>query len=176
MQDATVQRAWASTATGAVIRDTWDIRQPVQPGASTSTTQARDTQAKEAQMSDIFDDVLGALNFIDRIGGVVHLARHGTTGVQFTIQRIDKGGDHIGADVCDMLAKYGVDTFGKTHDSKNLHFLVRRKQATWAAYLLNSAGIEYTRGVANTTPVRAGAMPVSWAEKRRQRRQRRRTR
>jgi hypothetical protein len=128
-------------------------------------------------MMDFLDDfVFGPLNYIDRIEGMVRLAVRRDSGVQFALPRIDKGGDHIGVDVCDMLKKYGVDTFGKTHDAKHLYFLVGKRQAKWTAYLLDNAGIEYSGGVANTTPVRAGAMPTPWAEKRRQRRQRRRAR
>jgi hypothetical protein len=120
---------------------------------------------------DVLDDtIFGPLNLIDRIEGMIRLAVRGDSGVRFGILRMDKGGKHSRPDVRKMLKRYGVDTFGIQHDAKHLYFLVGRRQAKWTAYLLDSAGIEYSGGVANTTPVRAGVKPTPWADKRRGRR------
>jgi hypothetical protein len=122
-------------------------------------------------MIDFLDNfVFGPLNLIDRIEGMFRLAARRDSGVQFGIKRLDKGGKHSRPEARNLLKKYGVDTFGITHDATNLYFLVGRRQAKWTAYLLDSAGIEYSGGVANTTPVRAGVKPTPWADKRRRRR------
>jgi hypothetical protein len=117
-------------------------------------------------MIDFLDDfLLGPFNLIDRLEGLIRLAARRDTGVRFAILRMDKGGKHTRPEVRRMLRRYGVATFGITHDATNLYFLVGSRQAKWAAYLLDSAGIEYTRGVRNRTPTN-GKMPVPWSIKR----------
>lgn len=115
---------------------------------------------------DFLDNyVFGPLNLIDRAEGAVRLAARHDSGVRFGVKRLDRGGQHSRPDVRRMLKRYGVDTFGITHDATNLYFLVGQRQASWAAYLLKNAGVEYSGGVSSKTRSR-GRMPVAWKDKR----------
>lgn len=120
---------------------------------------------------DILDDlVLGPLNLINRIEGVARLAVARDHGVRFSLLRLDKGGKHTRVEARALLAKYGVATFGTTHDSRCLHFLVKSRQAKWAEYLLLHAGMELQNPLIDPRNAQyanrhaRGWMPRPWAE------------
>ena len=123
-----------------------------------------------ANVFDVLDDILGPLNVIDRMEGLVKRAIYRDTAVKFTILRPRKGGNHTRDDVRIILEKYGVATFGHTHDGKHINFLVKSRQAAWAEYLLLNAGVDLqnpaidpnnSRGLEQKPP---GWMPTPWSE------------
>ena len=136
----------------------------------------------------LLHDVLGRLNYIDRIEGLFSALWHGdykhaegVTGIlreltmsvsgsnthKFSIQR---RGSHSLNEVEAQLRKYGITVFGRTHDGQHMHFYVKRRQARWAEYLMLHAGVEFdgplfdSRNATyrdNHTP---GWMPQPWSE------------
>lgn len=120
---------------------------------------------------DLLDDlVLGPLNLINRAEGIWRLAAARDRGVRFSLLRLDKGGKHTRKEARSLLARYGVATFGTTHDSKCLHFLVKSRQAVWAEYLLLHAGIELQNPLVDPRNAQyanshaRGWMPKPWSE------------
>jgi hypothetical protein len=120
---------------------------------------------------DFLDDfVFGPLNLINRVEGLIKLAIYHDRGVRLAIPREDKGGKHSLPEVRALLRKYGVDSFGCTHDARNLYFSVKQRQAAWAEYLLLHAGIALlsppvdprnAKYVAQHSP---GWLPPSWED------------
>lgn len=124
---------------------------------------------------DMLDDfVLGPLNLIDRVEGLLSGVAYRDMGHQFAIGRADKGAEHCLADVERILHKYHIAVYGRTHDSQHMYFHVKKRQAAWAEYLLLNAGVELhsapvdTRnaGYAATNTAKGKAMPAPWDERR----------
>ncbi len=143
---------------------------------------------------NLFDDLLGPLNIIDRMEGLVsairygnyrRARRHGAVGVSAELVRsvfgvntarfaLIRDGDHSLVEVEKLLKRYGIPVFGRTHDSENMYFSVKKRQARWAEYIMLNAGID----LANPTfdmhnPGYVGRhgpgwMPTPWAEKERE--------
>ena len=127
---------------------------------------------------DILDDfVLGPLNLIDRIEGLLSGARYGDAGHQFKIRRVDKDGSHSLNECEDILKKYHIAVYGRTHDANHMYFHVKKRQAAWAEYVLLRAGVELLSSPVETRNAAwAGGhadMPTPWSERKRQPRQRR---
>jgi hypothetical protein len=122
-------------------------------------------------MMDLLDDlVFGPLNLINRAEGWLKLLFYHDAGVRFAIPRQDKGGQHSLANVRELLARYGIASFGCTHDARCIYFLVKKRQAAWAEYLLLHAGVELRNPpvdsrnahlVARHPP---GWLPTPWSE------------
>lgn len=113
---------------------------------------------------DIFDDILGPLNFINRITGWLQIAgRKGsrkrqrysrTAMVRVTIPRADKNdGAQPFPLIQKHLKKYGCDTYDWTHDSRNFYASVPKRQYQWFLRLYNGGQL--------------WAPATSWTEKRR---------
>lgn len=122
-------------------------------------------------LMDILDDfVLGPLNLIDRFQGLTKGIIYRDLGYRFAIPRIDKGGRFTLNEIEDLLKRYGVDVYGRTHDSQNMYFLVKRRQARWAEYLMLHAGVELRnpifdqRNAGYAASHATGWMPKPWAE------------
>lgn len=123
-------------------------------------------------MMDFLDNfVLGPLNLIDRAEGLVRGLWYRDPGYRMAIPRSDKNGRHSLVEVEDVLKRYGVVMYGRTHDSENMHFSVKRRQARWAEYILLHAGVELVSPTfdrrnpgyaAKHTP---GWMPTPWSER-----------
>lgn len=120
---------------------------------------------------DLLDDLIfGPLNLINRTEGWLKLLSYHDSGYRFAIPRQDKGGRHSLSHVREILKRYGISTFGCTHDSKSIYFLVKRRQAVWTEYLLLQAGIElnnppvdpHNAGYKEKHP--PGWMPKPWSE------------
>lgn len=124
-----------------------------------------------ANFIDLLDDyVFGPLNLVDLIEGIVRLTAYRDSGVRFSILRLDRGGKYSRPEVRAILKKYGIASFGISHDSQCLHFLVKRRQAKWAEYLLLHAGVELQNPPVNPNNARyygqhePGWMPKPWSE------------
>lgn len=120
---------------------------------------------------DFMDDfVFGPLNLITRAEGIVKQKVYQDTAVKFSILRIDKGGVHTQNDVKRVLKKYRISSFGYTHDSQCIHFLIKSRQAAWAEYLLLHAGIRLQNPPVNPKNYEyvkqhpLGWMPLAWAD------------
>lgn len=119
------------------------------------------------------DFIFGPLNIIDRGEGLIKRMVYRDTAVKFSILKIAKGGTHTRADVQAILDRYGVVTFGHTHDGTCQHFLVKSRQAVWAEYLLLNAGVELQnppvdpRNYGYPSKHPDGWMPTPWSEKER---------
>lgn len=99
---------------------------------------------------DLFDDVLGPLNFVDRITGWLQLqTRRGSrrrryrdaasASVRITHPRPDKVPGAIPImQVRAHLRKYGVDSYAYTHDARNFYFSVPKRQEEWFKRLYNN--------------------------------------
>lgn len=117
-------------------------------------------------MMDFLDDwIFGPLNLIDRLHGLIRGVAYGDLGHKFTVRYADRGGHHSRAEIEAMLKKYGIAVYGRTHDANCLHFLVKKRQASWADYLMRNAGVAVvgeplTPG--NGQP--KGEMPKAWAD------------
>lgn len=120
---------------------------------------------------DLLDDfVFGPCNLIDRAEGLISGIRYGDLGCQFAIPRADKGGPYTLTEVEDLLARYGVAVFGRTHDANHMYFKVKKRQARWAEYLMLHAGVELTtptvdaRNPGYAASHAPGWMPRPWSE------------
>lgn len=121
---------------------------------------------------DILDDfVFGPLNLINRFEGLVKSAIYGDTGYRMSIPSVDKGGKHTLSWTRSVLKKYGVATYGCTHDANNMYFSVKKRQARWAEYILLHAGVELTsptfdvRNPEYVAQHEPGYMPRPWSER-----------
>jgi hypothetical protein len=121
---------------------------------------------------DLLDDLIfGPLNLVDRADRVLRSVWYRDPGHRVAISRADKGGRHTLREVEDVLNRYGVKAYGRTHDSKNMYFIVKRRQARWAEYVLLHAGVELVSptydhrnpGYAAGHP--PGWMPVPWSQR-----------
>lgn len=117
-------------------------------------------------MIDFLDDYLfGPLNLIDRFTGLLRGIGYGDLGHKFTVRYADRGGHHSRAEIEAMLNKYGIAVYGRTHDANCMHFLVKKRQAGWADYLMRNAGMAIVGEpltVGNGAP--KGTMPTAWAD------------
>lgn len=97
---------------------------------------------------DLFDDILGPLNLINRVTGWLQIAtrrgsrkrqRYGRTAmVRVTIPRSDKTPGAEGfKSITNHLKKYGCDTYDWTHDSRNFYVSVAKNQYPWFQRLYN---------------------------------------
>lgn len=122
-------------------------------------------------LMDFLDNfIFGPLNLINRLEGLVRLGYYQDSGVRFALLRLDKGGTHTLPEVRSLLHRYGIVLFGCTHDAQCIYFTVKKRQATWAEYLLLHAGVELknppvdprnAHHVANHPP---GWMPPAWVD------------
>jgi hypothetical protein len=142
-------------------------------------------------MSGIIDDLLGHLNYIDRIEGWIMSVRFGDyaqarkgglAGVAAELLSslfmgnthtfaLPRSGAHSLNEVEALLKKYGIAVFGRTHDARCMYFHVKRRQARWAEYLLVQAGVQLESATFDSRnagyPGRhaPGWMPPAWSER-----------
>lgn len=96
-----------------------------------------------SSLSDFLDDfVLGPLNLLDWIEGLVIGFWYRDFGYELAIPRADKGGEFSLNETRDLLANYGVATYGRRFDAQNMYIRVKNRQARWAEYVLLHAGVE----------------------------------
>lgn len=117
-------------------------------------------------MMDFLDNWLfGPANLIDRFTGLLRGIGYGDLGHRFKVRYADRGGHHTRAEIEAMLSKYGIAVYGRTHDANHLYFLVKKRQARWADYLMRNAGVAVVG-----EPLTAGngkprrQMPAAWAD------------
>lgn len=126
-------------------------------------------------MMDFFDDYLfGPLNLIDRLTGLIRGVGYGDLGHKFTVRYADRGGHHSRAEIEAMLSKYGIAVYGRTHDANHMHFLVKKRQAPWADYLMRNAGVAIVGeplAPGNGSP--KGKLPAAWIDQPQRRRAKR---
>ncbi len=141
-------------------------------------------------MSGIIDDILGNLNYVDRIEGLIMSLRHGDynearkhglPGVAAEVVSslvmanthsfaMSRSGNHTLNEVEALLARYGIPIFGRTHDARCMYFHVKKRQARWAEYLLLQAGVQLesptfdSRNAAYPARHAPGWMPKPWGE------------
>lgn len=107
--------------------------------------------------------ILGPLNYIDRIEGVVKATMYNDSGHTFTIPRIDKGGRYSLGEVETLLNRYGIAVYWRTYDAKHRYFRVKKRQAKWAEYLMVHAGVELQGPLLDPRNARyAAAHPAGW--------------
>ena len=123
---------------------------------------------------DFLDDwVLGPMNLIDRLTGLLYSAKEKDLGYRMAIPRCDgdKGGEHTLNECEAILETYGVAIFSRTHDARNMYFKVKKRQAKWAEYLLLHAGVELVsqtvdnRNEGYAATKEAGWMPTPWGDR-----------
>lgn len=141
-------------------------------------------------MSGIIDDILGNLNYVDRIEGLIMSLRHGDyararrsglLGIVIEVVSsmimantrtfaISRSGNFTLNEVEAMLRKYGISIFGRTHDARCMYFHVKLRQARWAEYLMLQAGVELESPIFDSRNVQyagqhaPGWMPRPWIE------------
>lgn len=126
-------------------------------------------------MWDMIDNLLGPLNYFDRIEGLLRGLLYRDSGHRITVKYADRGGHHSCQEIEKILKKYHIPVYGRLHDANHLSFLVKRRQARWAEYLLLQAGVavvgepvdKRNQGYRRGKP--AGWMPAAWADKPRRR-------
>ncbi len=123
-------------------------------------------------LMDLLDDYFfGPLNVIGKSERLLRGMVYRDVGYKLSIQRSDKGGDHTVGQVQNILNQYGVVIYSHTHDSQNMHFCVKERQARWAEYLLLNAGVDVTsplfdqRNPSYAASHEPGWMPTPWSEK-----------
>jgi hypothetical protein len=104
-------------------------------------------------MMDFLDDLLGPLNYWDRIVGLFQIAtRRGsrrrkqrysrTEMVRVAIPYSDRTpGIATPQAIRNHLHKYGVDTYGYTHDANHWYASVPRRQYKWFQRLYNGGAL-----------------------------------
>ena len=149
-----------------------------------------DTEAGTSLL-DLFDDMLGPFNLIDRIEGLFMALRHGDYGeaakggvlgyagegasslagantFRFALLR---SGNHSLNEVEALLRGYGVRVFGRTHDATCMYFSVKKRQARWAEYVMLQAGVELSNAAFDhRNPGYVGThdpgwMPAPWSDR-----------
>lgn len=113
-------------------------------------------------MQDLFDNLLGHFDLIDRLAAQLRLIARRDRGVEFRILRADKGGTHAAADMRKMLAEYGIKAHRTRFDATYLYFVVGSRQADWTRYMLAAAGVATTAG---QKPSAARRMPTTWSSR-----------
>lgn len=114
-------------------------------------------------------DLLDAVNWIDRLGGLVLSVYHGGAHT-FTIDRTK----HTGGEVEALLKRYKVAVFGRRITDRYALFSVPRKQAEWAEYIMLRDGIDHEGPLLNPRNVEwaarhmPGQAPPPWADRRRE--------
>jgi hypothetical protein len=123
-------------------------------------------------LTDFVDDwVLGPFNLIDRLEGFLTGVRYQDLGYEFSIPRTDKGGSFSLNEVRELLKNYGVDTYGRRFDSQRMYFRVKKRQASWAEYILLNRGVELLgptfdrRNLEYVGRHPAGWMPTPWKDR-----------
>lgn len=133
-----------------------------------------------SDLMDFLDDfVMGPLNVIDRAEGLLSAIRYGDMGHQFAIARMDKGEAHSLNECEAMLHKYGIAVYGRTHDARCMYFRVKNRQAAWAEYVMQCAGVDLLSPPVDARnagwTARRSDMPTPWKDRsRRPRREARR--
>ena len=112
-------------------------------------------------LMDIVDTILGPLDLIDRIGASFSVAARRDRGVELRVLRKDKRGTHTGASARTLLARYGVRAHCGRFDATYQYILVGQRQADWARYLLQRAGVATNATGSQAAP--AGTMPKPWS-------------
>ena len=112
-------------------------------------------------LMDIVDTILGPLDLIDRIGASLSVAARRDRGVELRVLRKDKRGTHTGAEARTLLARYGVRAHRGRFDATYQYIIVGRRQADWARYLLQRAGVATNATGSQAAP--AGTMPKPWS-------------
>jgi len=102
-------------------------------------------QTSTLQLPEIFDTILGSLNYIPLVIGVAKTAiwrskaRHKNYSkwdwVRLDFQRIDKGGKVTGKEVMRHLRSNGVYIVADGYDAKKRYIFVRRSQERQAQWL-----------------------------------------
>jgi hypothetical protein len=132
-------------------------------------------QTEGINMMDFLDDnVFGPANLIDRLQGLIMGAIYRDFGHKFTVRYADRGGHHSRAEIEAMLSKYGIAVYGRTHDANHMHFLVKKRQAPWADYLMRNAGVAIVGeplAPGNGSP--KGKLPAAWIDQPQRRRAKR---
>jgi hypothetical protein len=107
-------------------------------------------------------------DLVDAIDGWTGRLFHGPM-QRFTFLR---AGDFTGAEVEQLLRRYGIRVWGRELDHpEELALLVKRKQAIWAEYILCRAGVPLTSPLldprnAHYQPRHApNTMPTPWDER-----------
>jgi hypothetical protein len=107
-------------------------------------------------------------DFVDPIDGWLGRVLHGPMH-RFTFL---KAGDFTGAQVEMLLRQYGIRIWGREIDDKDeLAFLVKRRQAVWAEYILCRAGVPLTGKLLDPRNEHyrqrhaPGSMPTPWTER-----------
>lgn len=142
---------------------------------------------------DLFDDLLGPLSPIDRAEGFFSAIRYGdwkrasksgpagyateflrsATGSNCAKFSIPATADHNLVEVEKILRRYGIPVFGRTYDAGHMYFSVKKRQASWAEYIMLNAGVELDnptfdrRNPSYVGRHGPGWMPTPWAEQER---------
>jgi len=125
---------------------------------------------KQMSIMDFFNDLLGPLNYIDRIEGLLRGIIYQDMGHRFAVLFADRGGRHSCQEVEALLKRYGIVMYGRMHDAKHFYFLVKKRQAEWAEYLLVHANVAVTSPPINPKNAEYAAshepgwLPKPWSE------------
>lgn len=108
------------------------------------------------------------IDIIDPIDSLFGRMLHGSMH-RFSYSR---QGDFTGIDVEHLLRQYGIRVWGReVTDDEEIAFLVKRKQAVWAEYLLCRAGVPLTSPLLDPRNAQyrqrhaSNSMPTPWTER-----------
>ena len=109
-------------------------------------------------------DFMDAVNFIDRLAGVVSMAQQGQTGRQLRV-RIEEEDTNTMDDYTAVLDDYDVAVFYKRATSDHYIFNVRHDQWQWVVNLLYIAGAPVDHRADPWAMRRQGRMPRPWKKR-----------
>lgn len=113
--------------------------------------------------------ILGPMDLINRFEGLIRGVQYRDMGVKFAAPRPDKNNSHTIHEIENILGTYGIPIFGRTFDAEHIYFRVKRRQASWAEYLLLHAGVELQnqpidrRNYGYVGSHEPGWMPTPWS-------------
>ncbi len=127
-----------------------------------------------SDLMDFLDDyLLGPLNLLDYLEGLMQAVIYRDAGHEIAIPRVDKGGAFSLNEVRALLRRYGIATYGRRFDANHMYIRVKKRQARWAEYILLRAGVELHnplyegRNPGWAARHRPGELPPAWADRQR---------
>ena len=130
----------------------------------------------------VIDDLLGAVNLLDWVEGLIRGAMAGDmVGHRIALPHPEHSYWEENQtspwslnQMCDLLAGYHVETYGRGFNSEEIWIHVKEKQARFAEYLLQRAGAPVAMALVDprnqqwaANPAHNGLMPGRWDDRER---------
>ena len=123
----------------------------------------------QALMDFLDNFIYGPLDVFDRLEGLLKGVYYRDSGHRFAMLKLEKGGKHTRSEVEELLTRYGIAVYGRTFDATYKYFLVKKRQAKWAEYLMLHAGVQLHgplvdyRNAHYVSEHASGWMPQPWS-------------